>query len=496
MIRTILDPSSVQDYERFLKIKSLPSFRFHGRTAIIPDEYAAALGLEEHVQPATTYQPHPRMFDYQRDIARMAADKGSYCIFADCGLGKTLIFLDMVKHWRTILPKHQTIMILSPLMVIQQTIDEAREFYGDDLTLEQVHAADLAARLRSRAGGIIITNYDALRDDTPKGNLGAMVLDESSMLKSHYGKWGTTCLRLGKGLRFKLACTGTPAPNDRIEYANHAVFMGAFPTVNSFLARFFVNKGQTSERWILKPHAMRPFYRALSHWCIFLTNPATYGWRDNTESIPPIQIHIEDVKLTSEQQELAYQSTGSLFVDQIGGITSRSVLSQIAKGNHRGRSVDTRKPAFIKARVDSWPDESTIIWCKYNAEQELIAATFPHAHSITGATTHDDRMRMIEDFKAGRCRVMISKPKILGFGLNLQIATRQVFSGLQDSYEEFYQAVKRSNRYGSTRPLNVHIPVTDIERPMIDTVLRKAAMVQRDTEAQERIFKESSYVNA
>jgi superfamily II DNA or RNA helicase len=270
------------------------------------------------------------------------------------------------------------------------------------------------------------------------------------------------------------------------------VFLDAFPTVNSFLARFFVNRGQTDNRWELKPHALGPFYRALSHWCIFLTNPATYGWRDNAEQVPPIHVHIHDVDLTVEQQGLAFQATGRLFADQIGGITSRSVLSQIAKGSHRGESVATEKPAFIRALVDSWPGESTIIWCHYNAEQEAIAATFPNAANIDGSTPLDARLSLIDDFRSGRRRVLISKPRILGFGLNLQVATRQVFSGLQDSYEEFYQAVKRSNRYGSTRPLNVHIPVTEIERPMIETVLRKAARVQADTEEQERIFKNAS----
>ncbi len=493
-VRILLDTGSLDDYDRFLKIKALPKFRFSGRTAIVPVEYAAQLGIAINTDADADYDPLPGLFDYQAALARHAIRKGKFCLFADCGLGKTLIYMECIRHWRKVLPPHKHILIVSPLMVIPQTMQEVVKFYGSDLELEQVHAAELADRLRSDDGGILITNYEAMRDETPQANLGALILDESSMLKSHYGKWGSVCLRLGQGLRYKLAGSGTPAPNDRIEYANHAVFMDAFPTVNAFLARYFVNRGQTNERWELKPHALRPFYRSLSHWCIFLTNPATYGWHDNSDTIPPIKIHIHDVAITDEQRDLVYAQTGTLFADQIGGITNRSVLSQIAKGSHRGKRISTLKPDAILSLLAQWPDESTIIWCKYNAEQERIAEALPHAHSICGATTYDDRLRMIDDFKAGRVLVMISKPKILGFGLNLQIATRQIFSGLQDSYEEFYQAVKRSNRYGSTRELNVHIPVTDIERPMIDTVLRKAKMVQRDTEEQERIFKESGSV--
>ena len=180
------------------------------------------------------------------------------------------------------------------------------------------------------------------------------------------------------------------------------------------------------------------------------------------------------------------QQTGQLFVTNLGGITTRSKLSRLAK------CESSPKPKFIADLVASWPDESTIIWCKYNDEQRAVEAAIPSAASIDGATKQEDRERIVEDFKAGRVKTLITKPKILGFGLNLQVCTRQVFSGLQDSYEEYYQAVKRSNRVGSTKPLNVHIPVSDVERPMVENVLRKARRVEADTREQEDIFRESS----
>lgn len=490
-MKLTFDPTSSTDYARFLAVKRLPAYRFIGRLAEFPDEYADRIGVSLTAAVQTEYRPHPDLWDYQRDIAQMAIRKERFAVFADCGLGKTLILAEFARHVSKLLPPGKCVLIVSPLMVVRQTIGEAARFYGDDLSIRQVHAAELSNWLVNGSERLGITNYDALDDDTPQGRIGALILDESSMLKSHYGKWGQTCIRLGRGVQYKLALTGTPAPNDRIEYANHAVFLDAFPTVNSFLARYFVNRGQTDNRWELKPHALVPFYRSLSHWCIFLTNPATYGWHDNCESVPPIHVHIHDVPLTDKQQELAFDATGRLFADQIGGITSRASLGQIAKGSHKGRAIESRKPAYIRRLVESWPMESTIIWCLYNDEQDRIAAEFPNAANITGATPYEERQRLIDEFKAGHRRVLVSKPRILGFGLNLQIATRQVFSGLQDSYESYYQAVKRSNRYGSTRPLNVHIPITEIERPMIETVLSKAERVQADTEAQERIFKES-----
>jgi hypothetical protein len=488
-VRILFDSNSIADYRKFLAIKTLPCYRIRGRLAEFPDEYVERLGLQSRLAESVDYQPIAGLFDYQRDICKLAIRKQKFAVFMDCGLGKTLVITEFARHCAN---QNLKVLIVSPLMVIPQTLCEVKRFYAD-LPVEQIPAAKLKDWLKQPGAGIGITNWEAMRDDLEQGNLGALIGDETSMLKSHYGKWGRRFLELGRGLKWKLACTGTPAPNDRIEFANHAVFLDQFPTVNSFLAKYFVNRGQTNERWELKPHALRPFYRALSHWCIFLTDPSVYGWHDNTESVPPIHVHIHDVDLTGEQEHLVRAKSGSLFNHKIGGITSRSRLATLAKGHYQGERIATNKPAYIKQLVDSWPGESTVIWCLYNQEQELIAEQFPGCANITGTTSHEVRLQLIEEFKAGRIKVLISKPKILGFGLNLQIATRQVFSGLQDSYESYYQAVKRSNRYGSIVPLNVHIPITDIERPMVETVLRKAKRVLADSQEQEKLFREQAY---
>ncbi len=264
--------------------------------------------------------------------------------------------------------------------------------------------------------------------------------------------------------------------------------MDALPKVNALLAKYFVNRGQTENRWALKPHAIWPFYRALADWSIFLANPRTYGWHDHATDIPPIHVHIHYVPLTDKQLQATQLVTGNLFATEAGGIGQRSKLGQIAKGNLQGKRLPENKTRAIQELVASWPEESTIIWCIYNAEQNRMANAFPDAAVIDGNTPHKTRVELIADFQQRRRMVLITKPKILGFGLNLQVATRQIFSGLQDSYEQYYQAVKRSNRVGSTMPLNVHIPVTDAEMPMVQNVLRKAQRVQKDTDEQERIF--------
>ncbi len=483
-MKVSLDLNDLDSYRLFLKIKSLPVYRFVGRDAIVPDEYAADLGVKNKPTKAAKYKPSAFLFDYQKGIAEVAIKKQKYAIFADCGLGKTLIFLEYIRYVSQVLPKSKCILMVCPLMVVKQTIAEAKKWYNCEIAIEQVSAKDLPYWTENSQGKIGITNFEAITDKVNQGNIGALIIDESSMLKSHYGAWGTRLIELGKGLDWKLAGTGTPAPNDRIEYANHAVFLDQFPNVNSFLAKYFVNRGETQNRWELKPHALNPFYRSLSHWSIFVSNPGVYGWKDNCGDLPPINVHIEDVDMTSDQWDKARESSGDLF-GTLGGIGTRAKMARIAKGI----DAESIKPQYIVDRVKSFGDESRIVWCRYNGEQEQLAEMMPDAGSIDGSTPQDERERIIAAFQNREILTLISKPKILGMGLNLQCCTRQIFSSLQDSYEEYYQAVKRSNRYGSTKPLNVHIPVTEIERPMIATVLAKAKRVQEDTEEQERLFK-------
>lgn len=332
--------------------------------------------------------------------------------------------------------------------------------------------------------------YDIEAERHPSFSVNGLLVHNSSMLKSHYGAWGTRLIELGAGLDWKLTGTGTPAPNDRIEYANQAVFLDRAKTVNEFLASYFINRGQTQNRWELKPHALKPFYRALADWSIFLNNPATYGWKDNVGVTPPIHVHIDHIELTPEQRRASQKLTGSLITNNVGGIGDRGKLSQIAKGKN---GMPTLKPAFIRNQVDSWPEESTIIWCRYNDEQEQMEKMFPEAVSISGDTKDETRRKMLRQFQSGEVKTLLTKLKILGFGLNLQVCTRQVFNGLNDSWEEFHQGVKRSNRIGSTKPLNVHIPVTELETPFIENVLRKAHRIEEDTKQQEQLFKEIGY---
>lgn len=489
-MRLILN-NTLEDYRRFLAIRRLPIYRIGGCFAEFPDEYASRV-LDVHAAAANNidYEPSPFLFDYQCDISRIAIRKKKYAVFADCGLGKTMILIEFARHAAAL---GKRVLIVSPLMVCPQTVAESEKFYG--LTIPIIPAAKLQDWLDGNGPQIAMTNYEAIREGLTPGKLGALILDESSLLKSHYGKFGRRLINLGRGLEYKLCLTGTPAPNDRIEFANHAVFLDVFRTTNAFLARYFINRGQTDARWEIKPHALRPFYRDLSHWCIFLSDPSVYGWKDNCESIPPIHEHIEQVDLTPEQRAAMRELTGSMFVKAAGGIGQRGKLAQIGKGMWKKRRIPTKKPGHISDSIASWPKESTIVWCRYNDEQEQVCDAIGDVANITGDTKYEERIELIDAFKSRQIRTLVSKGKILGFGLNLQVATRQIFSACQDSYEEYYQCVKRSNRIGSTLDLNVHLPVTEIEEPQMQNVLRKAGRVESDTREQELLFKECGHAS-
>jgi superfamily II DNA or RNA helicase len=489
-MRIQLDLNSIDDYHKLLLIKSLPRYEFQGRTAIIPDEYGHMLGLTPPPVDLPPYVPSDFLFDYQAFVSHLAIRKKKFAAFIDCGYGKTAIAGEYIKYVDQVLPEDKAILMFSPLMVIDQTIAEFKRFYGDGFEIEKLPSPSLPSWAVEGESRIAITNFEALKNRASNQNIGAIIVDESGMLAPSYGKYGQELIELGKGVEYKLCLTGTPAPNDRIEYANHAVFLDAFPTSNSFLARYFVNKGKTGERWEVRPHAVEAFYRDMSHWCIFLSNPATYGFRDNAHTIPPMHVHLHDVEMTDAQNVKARELTGSLFTNFVGGITHRSKLARIAKGG------DSLKPAYIASLLKQWPTESTLIWCKFNDEQQdlydFLKVQFQGVATITGATPYHERINIINGFKLGFIKTIVTKPEILGYGLNLQVCTRQIFSSLHDSFTKFYQAVKRSNRIGSTLPLNVHIPITEAEREMAENVFRKAQRIDHDTREQERIFKSMS----
>lgn len=380
---------------------------------------------------------HPRLFPFQRDLVRWAVRKGRAALFADTGLGKTGMQLEWAR-----LTGERTL-ILAPLAVAQQTIREAA-LLGLDVTY---------ARHQDEATGpITITNYERLDNFDPAA-FGAVVLDESSILKSFDGKTRTALIESFADTPWRLACTATPAPNDIAELANHAEFLSVMTRVE-MLAAFFVHD---DEGWRLKGHAREPFWRWLASWGMSVRAPSDLGYSDDGYVLPGL--HVERHLLPVD-----WAPEGRLFADTPRGITERSGLR---------RTTMAPRIEAAAALVASEPDEPWIVWCGLNDEADGMARAVPGAVNVQGSDAPDAKAERLAAFADGSLRVLVTKPSIAGFGLNFQHCARMVFVGLGDSYEQYYQAVRRCWRFGQTRPVQVHVVLSEPEETVFANVLRK-----------------------
>lgn len=383
------------------------------------------------------------LFPFQAALTRWALRKGRAALFADTGLGKTR----MQVAWAEKIPGR--VLILAPLCVGAQTIAEAKRI--------GVEIKPLGAGTR-----IEVANYERLHHVTPSDYAG-IVLDESSILKSFDGKTRTRLIAAFKETPYRLCCTATPAPNDIAELANHCEFLGIM-TRAEMLATFFVHTDDGNEGrpgWRLKGHAHQAFYRWLASWGMFLRCPSDLGLSDEGYDLPPLEIR--------EAVMPGPPATGFLFPGMgLGGIRERLAARRDSLAPRLKEAV-----RLIQATPGPW-----IAWCGLNAEQEAITAALgEEAVSIAGRDSEALKQARLARFLSGEARVLVSKVKIAGFGLNLQHCSQMVFCGLGDSYEAYYQAIRRCWRFGQTRPVTAHLVVSDAETEIVANVRRKERTV-------------------
>lgn len=319
---------SMESYRRFLAAKRAPIHRVEGNT-IYMDRF-------NYTDNAHSVELAPHLFDYQRFIIKLALQRRRLAVFSWIGTGKTAMFLEWVRHVsKRIYPKKT--LIISQLHLIQQTLDEHAKFYGftDIVDINSAFGGDIEAFMESsETTGIVnvdkFNNAYRLQD-----HIGAIVLDESSVLKNETAKRRTNIINSCKGIPWKMACSATPAPNDRQEYANHALFLGYIDNWKQFFTKFFYNTGSGND-FIMKPHARRAFYEFLATWSVFLRTPKAYGFQDYAFELEEPEVIWERIGLTDQQRMAAYEhgSKGQLnmFSGNAGGITNRSKISQISKG--------------------------------------------------------------------------------------------------------------------------------------------------------------------
>jgi len=379
---------------------------------------------------------HPLLHDWQSQSVRWAARKGRAALFWDCGLGKTFAQLE----WARL--SADTALIVAPLSVARQTVREARKI---DLDVQYVRdGADVTGP------GIWITNYEMAGRFDPE-LFGAVVLDESSILKNVDGKTRRHLTEQFAGVQRRLACTATPAPNDVSELTNHAEYLGVMSRAE-MLAAYFVND---EREWRLKGHAREPMMRWMAQWAMALTRPSELGYSDDGYDLPNLRIVPEII-------EAKHQAEGQLFATDLGGIGGR------AKVRRSTLSARVERAAALAGGSDQW-----IVWCGLNDEAEQCAAAIPDAVNVEGSWEPDRKAESLEAFQDGQIRVLVTKTSIAGFGMNFQNCHRMAFVGLSDSYEAYYQAIRRCWRFGQEHDVAAHIVLSDLEQEIASNVARK-----------------------
>jgi hypothetical protein len=395
---------------------------------------------------------HPSLFDFQRDTVRWALRKGSAALFEDCGLGKTRQQLEWAKAVTN--ATGQPVIIFAPLAVASQTIREA-----ELINIEAYHCAS-GAEVRL---GINVTNYEKLHKFNPTVFSG-VVLDESSILKSYDGFFRTALIEAFARTPYKLACTATPAPNDYMELGNHAEFLGAM-TRAEMLSTFFVHdgspivfthKGGRSSKWRLKGHAQSEFWKWLASWAVLIRRPSDIGYQDHDFQLP--QLHVNNLIVESK-----VISEDTLFAMPASSMPER----RAARRGSLSERIE-QAASLVNANADQW-----LVWCDLNYESKTLCKAIPDAVEVTGSDAEEKKIDSMVGFAEGRYRVLISKPSICGHGMNFQNCHRQVFVGLSDSYESYYQAVRRSWRFGQKQPVQVHIITSHLENAVLENIRRK-----------------------
>lgn len=385
------------------------------------------------------------LFPHQRDLTAWALRRGRAAIFADTGLGKSrmqLAWADMV-HRET----GCDVLILAPLAVAEQTAEE-----GQSIGVAVTHARD-GSDVRA---GITITNYDRLHK-FDVAQFGGVVLDESSIIKHHAAKTLQTLLDAFRATTYKLCATATPAPNDWTELGNHAEFLGVRSRAE-MLAEFFVHDGGDTQTWRLKGHARQVFWRWVASWGAMVRSPADLGHDASAYDLPALHVHQHTV-------ETEHNPAHGLFAMEAQTLMDR-------RDARRSSLVERVRACAQMVNADRRP---WVVWCDLNAEGDALTAAIDGAVQIAGADDADVKEQRLHDFANGKIRVLVSKPSICGFGLNWQHCARMAFVGVTDSFEAYYQAVRRCWRFGQKHPVDVHVFASQQEGAVVANLRRKEA---------------------
>ncbi|MGH3501263.1 MAG: helicase-related protein [Nocardioidaceae bacterium] len=425
----------------YLKIFGLDTddIEAHPMTTTYADFLASK---QKAIRPAgtevDTASIHPFLHDWQKQVVQWAVRVGRCALWEHTGLGKTIQQVE----WARL--SGDTSLIIAPLAVSHQTIREATKI---GVAARYVRSGDHVT-----GPGVWVTNYEMADRFNPEA-FDAVVLDEASILKAHDGKTRTALIRQFADVPRRLTCTATPAPNDPEELTNQAEFLGVASRVD-MLATYFIHD---DEGWRLKSHATRPMYQWMATWALAMRRPSDLGYPDGDYQLPGLDI-------IPELLPVDIDAPGQLFATDLGGVGGRAKV--------RKQTLEARCE-HAASLVAKEPDEPWLLWCGLNDEAQTLARLIPGAVNVHGSMPPDEKAATLLAFADGDIPVLVSKPSIAGHGMNFQRCARMAFVGLDDSWEKYFQAIRRCHRYGQTRRVHAHLVLSELEQQIAVNLAKK-----------------------
>lgn len=423
-------------------------------------EYRAFIASRAGVIAKAGFDPHPvnpNAKAHQETVLRFALNAGRSAAFLDTGLGKSFIELEFAKQCAEETGKPS--LILTPLAVAGQMIREGQKF---NIEARQI-------REQSEVGhGIMVTNYERLNKLNPSC-FGAVILDESSILKSYASKTRVALMDAFSATPYKLAATATPSPNDHTEIGNHAEFLGIMRQ-QEMLSKWFINDTSTaSQNWRLKGHAVENFWSFVASWSRCATLPSDLGGDDTGYILPDVVRSVHEVKADRSKNV----AEGMLF----------RIPEMSATSFHKEKRLTLAQRCELAAELATH-DKPVTVWCETNDESTMLAKMIPGAVEVHGSLDPDEKERRLLGFADGEYRAIVTKPKLAGFGVNWQHCSHAVFASISFSYEQHYQAVRRSHRFGQAETVRNDIVISDTEASIWDVINVKS---QKHDEMKRRM---------
>lgn len=389
---------------------------------------------------------HPKAYDFQSHLVEWSLRQGRAAIFADCGLGKTLMQLvwahNVVRH------TNKSVLILSPLSVSLQTVDEGKKF---DLECKR----SLDGRIASE---IVTTNYERIEHFDPNDFAG-VVCDESSILKNFDGARKAAITDFMRKVEYRLLCTATAAPNDYIELGTSSEALGYLGYMDMLLT-FFKNDEDSlhpafiGSKWRFKRHAERDFWRWMCSWSRACRKPSDLGFDDRDFILPPI---------AEREHVVKSRATGNTL------FAMKAITLEEQREERKATIVDRCELAAKLLEGDDFG----VAWCQLNAEADLLVKLIPGAEQISGSDSDERKEELLDAFRKGQLKKLVTKPRIAAFGMNWQHCARMTYFP-DHSFEQYYQATRRLWRFGQKRSVRIENIVSESNADVSRNLKRKA----------------------